>query len=309
MDGPVAGMLHARTNGSHRCNPGLIHRVCSALVFMKVTLNVCLAVLLYLPSVLIAAEPPPKGEPTNAVEAAAQKARHEAALDKKYNAWVATLSPEAQAWETVLQQNLGGFYLSGHKQDKIAGKSDAWDFVTDHPGLPRVLLIGDSVSRGYTLPVRKVLQSKVNVHRAPENCGPTANGLKKIEIWLGKDRWDVIHFNFGIHDRNTPLADYKQRLEQLLERLSKTGAKLVWASTTPIPDDPSKNQSAASIVEKNAAAAELMSKYGVVTDDLFTAVSPLLGTLQRANDVHFTDEGYEFLGGQVAASIESVLKR
>jgi hypothetical protein len=251
---------------------------------------------------------PPKGEPTNAAEAAAQKAAKEAVLDGKYQAWVATLAPEQQAWEKVLQENLGGFYLPFHKQDKIAGKSNAWDFVADKPGLPRVLLIGDSVSRGYTQPVRAALEGKMNVHRAPENCGPTANGLKKIEVWLGDGKWDVIHFNFGIHDRNTPVADYKQRLQQLVDRMSKTGAKLVWATTTPIPDDPSKNQTAASVVGKNAAALEVMKEYGVVCDDLFEAITPHLAEMQNPNDVHFNAGGYEFLGKQVAASLEAALK-
>src|SRR5690606_25554132 len=134
-------------------------------------------------------------------------------LDEQYTAWVATLSPEQQAWERLLQENLGGFYLPIHKKEKVNGRSNAWDFVQDDPKLPRVLLIGDSVSRGYTQQVRKALAGKVNVHRAPENCGPTANGLKKIEIWLGDGKWDLIHFNFGIHDRNTPIPDYLQRLE------------------------------------------------------------------------------------------------
>ena len=26
---------------------------------------------------------------------------------------------------------------------------------------------------------------------------------KKIDIWLGEGKWDVIHFNFGIYDRAT----------------------------------------------------------------------------------------------------------
>ena len=61
-------------------------------------------------------------------------------------------------WEKVLQENLGnGFYLPAHKRDKLAGRSTAWDYVADDPKLPRVLLIGDSVSRGYTLPTRKAL--------------------------------------------------------------------------------------------------------------------------------------------------------
>ena len=246
---------------------------------------------------------PPKGEPTNAAEAAAKKAADEAKLEADYQAWYDTLTPDQQAWEQVLQENLGGFYLPIHKREKVAGRSNAWDYVEDDPALPRVLLIGDSVSRGYTQAVRKELKGKVNVHRAPENCGPTATGLKKLDIWLGDGKWDLIHFNFGIHDRNTPIADYTQRLQQLVERMQKTGAKLVWATTTPIPDQPDKKQTAASIVERNDAASKVMAEAGVAVDDLFTAITPRLAELQNPNDVHFNGAGYEFLGQQVAQSL------
>ncbi|MGC9318533.1 MAG: SGNH/GDSL hydrolase family protein, partial [Armatimonadota bacterium] len=69
--------------------------------------------------------------------------------------------------------------------------------IEDDPELPRVLLIGDSISVGYTLPVRSILEGTANVHRIPENGGPTARGLERIEDWLGDERWDVIHFNWG----------------------------------------------------------------------------------------------------------------
>ena len=261
----------------------------------------------------VAAPEPTKTEPTNALEAAAKelaakKAAQDATIDAKYFAWVAQLPPEAQAWEKVLQENLGnGFYLPAHKRDKVAGKSTAWDFVKDDPKLPRVLLIGDSVSRGYTQPTRAALAGVANVHRAPANCGPTAAGVKNLEVWLGGGKWDVIHFNFGIHDRGTPAADYVQRLEAIVARLEKTGAKLVWASTTPIPDNPAQKQTARSIVEKNALAAEVMRKHGIPTDDLFAALTPRLADLQNPNDVHFTAAGYEFLGAQVAAAIRAAL--
>jgi len=255
----------------------------------------------------------PAAEPTNAAEAAAKKAAEDQRIDGLYQAKVATLSPERQAWEKVLQENLGnGFYLPIHKRDFVKGTSTAWDFVADDPKLPRVLLIGDSVSRGYTLAVRAALAGQANVHRAPENCGPTANGLKKLDTWLasaGTGKWDVIHFNFGIHDRATPLADYNGRLTQILTRLQSTGAKLIWASTTPIPDDPAKKQTAAAIVERNTAAAALMAKHAVAIDDLFTAITPKLATLQNPNDVHFTNAGYLFLGSEVAKSISPHLKK
>jgi hypothetical protein len=188
----------------------------------------------------------------------------------------------------VLEQNLGNGFLSAlHKKDKIAGRSNAWDFVQDDPKLPRVLLIGDSISRGYTQDVRKAMAGKANVHRAPENCGPTANGVKKIEIWLGDGQWDVIHFNFGIHDRKTPAADYEQRLETLITRMKQTGAKLIFATTTPVPPDTKDGpELVTQIAEKNEIALRVMKKHGVAIDDLYGFLAPQLEGIANPQDVH-----------------------
>jgi lysophospholipase L1-like esterase len=247
-------------------------------------------------------------EPTNAAEAAARKADADRRLDEQYQAVVARFPPAQQAWERMLQENLGSFYLPIHQREKVAGKSTAWDFVPDDPRLPRVLLIGDSVSRGYTLAARAALTGKANVHRAPENCGPTANGLKKLDLWLGRGKWDVIHFNFGIHDRGTPLADYESRLAQIIIRLKATGAKLIWASTTPIPRDDAKKQTPESIVERNVVAARLAAQHGCAVNDLFGFITPQLAATQNPNDVHFNARGYEVLGQQVARAVAAVLR-
>jgi|GEM_PF-695359 len=235
----------------------------------------------------------------------ATETKEEAELDDRYQAWVETLTPARQEWEGTLQAELGSYYLPIHKREKAAGKSNAWDFVEDDPALPRILLIGDSVSRAYTQTVRKELAGIANVHRAPSICGPTSNGLNKIDLWLGDGKWDVIHFNFGIHDRRTPLADYATRLEQLIQRMQRTGAELVWASTTPIPDVPG-TYSADSIAPRNAAAANVMQEHGVAIDDLFTAITPHLAEWQNPNDVHFSEPGNEFLGKQVATFLKSM---
>src|SRR5688572_24526778 len=92
--------------------------------------------------------------------------------------------------------------------------------IKDDPKLPRVLLIGDSISIGYTVPARKELEGKANVHRIPTNGGPTTNGLKNIDAWLGKGKWDVIHFNWGLHDlkmekngmHQVPIEEYEKNL-------------------------------------------------------------------------------------------------
>lgn len=254
------------------------------------------------------AAPATATEPTNVAEAAAKKAAADKVIEEKYQQWRATRSPEELKWVKTLEANLGGFYLPLYKLEKSRGSVSAWDYVPDDPKLPRVLLVGDSVSRGYTLATREALAGQANVHRAPENCGPTANGLKKLAIWLGDGKWDVIHFNFGIHDRATTPADYEDRLEQIVARLKKTGAKVIWATTTPIPPDTKDGPAAtAAIVEKNEIAARVMQKNDVAIDDLFAFITPHLAQVQNPKDVHYNGEGYKLLGGQVADSIRKAL--
>lgn len=249
-----------------------------------------------------------KGEPPSAEEIAKKKAADKA-TNEKFQLWKSKRPQEQQVWETVLEKNLGSFYLPIYQLEKLNNRISAWDYVKDDPKLPRVLLIGDSVSRGYTLPARVALERKANVHRAPENCGPTSNGIKKMEVWLCEGKWDVIHFNFGIHDRKTSAKDYEDRLELIVKQLKATGAKLIWASTTPIPPDTKDGPEATTaIIEKNRIAADIMKKNMVHVNDLFDFITPQLSKVQNPMDVHFKGEGYDMLGKQVALEIEQVLK-
>lgn len=184
--------------------------------------------------------------------------------------------------------------------------------IEDVSGLPRVLLIGDSISMGYTDPVRALLAGRFNVHRIPENAATTANGAAKIDQWLGTGKWDVIHFNFGLHDlrimeggaHQVAMADYEANLRKLVARLKQTGARLIWASTTPIPDaglNPPRRS--ADVRAYNEAAARVMREHAVGIDDLYAFALPQLEKIQRPNNVHFTPEGSGVLARQVAASI------
>ena len=274
-----------------------------------------LAALLLVPLAALHAASPsaagaPAGESSNAKEAVAKKNAEDQVIAEKYAALVASLPPDRQAWERTLQENLGGFYLPIHKRLRVQGRSSCWDFVQDDPKLPHVLLIGDSVSGGYTLATRKLLTGRANVHKAPENCGPTANGLRKLGVWLAGEKWEAIHFNFGIHDRKTPPDVYEQNLEQLVARLEKTGAKLIWASTTPVPPDTKDgDKMPAAIVERNKIAARVMQKHRIVTDDLHGWILPDLAKYQNPHDVHFNGAGYNRIAERVVRVIDVALPK
>lgn len=188
--------------------------------------------------------------------------------------------------------------------------------ITDEPGLPRVLLIGDSISIGYTLDARANLKGKANVHRIRTNGQSTRVGLLELERkWLRTGKWDVIHFNWGLHDLKyingkiqVPLPEYEANLENLVQILERTAAKLIWASTTPFPDSELRvPRYMKDLVAYNEAAAKIMAKHHIPIDDLCAAVAPRLGELQRPLDVHFKPEGDAFLGKLVAESISKSL--
>ncbi|MHC4231641.1 MAG: SGNH/GDSL hydrolase family protein [Planctomycetota bacterium] len=218
----------------------------------------------------------------------------------------ATLSEEHLAWEIILKENLGSFYYPRYLKKRIAGEEQAWDYVKDDPSLPRILIIGDSISRGYTLPVRHALAGKVNVHRAPENCGATSRGLEKLDLWLGNGPWDLIVFNFGIHDRNTSSDVYRKNLETIIARLQLTNAKLLWVTTTPVPPG-ALEYVEGSIERLNPIGLEVALAHQIPVADLHTEVLPILEDYQYPQNCHFEDEGYEYMGQFIAQQVMRAL--
>jgi acyl-CoA thioesterase-1 len=198
--------------------------------------------------------------------------------------------------------------------------------IDDNPSLPRVWIIGDSISIGYTEPLRAELAGVANVHRVqcdpcsyPLNGGSTFRGLERIEQWLGGSNWDLIHFNWGLWDLSymddgelrVLLAQYEINLERLVRTLEATGAKLIWATTTPIPHgrlNPPKRLPGDEI-KYNQVADEIMKRHHIAIDDLFTFASKRLPDIQAPEDVHFTDEGYKVLAHEVALHIKAGLQQ
>lgn len=189
--------------------------------------------------------------------------------------------------------------------------------VEEVAGLPRVLLLGDSISMGYTVPVRELLKGKANVLRPPVNCSSTGNALENLDGWLGKGKWDLVHFNFGLHDaklppegiRHAPPEVYGSNLRELVKRLKATGARLVWATTTPVPNGGfiSPTRRFGDIDQYNAIARKVMEENGAIINDLSGVIASQVGTLQNPNDVHFSHEGSALLAGAVAATVEKAL--
>ena len=192
------------------------------------------------------------------------------------------------------------------------------------PNLPNILIIGDSISIGYTGLVRTQLHGTANVVHNPGNAQGTTLGLKKLEEWLGDTQWDVIHFNWGLHDlkhvtkaganSNDPndpqqadLETYTANLTVLVKQLKATGSKLIFATTTPYPKGVRPCRLPENAVNYNAAALKIMKANNIQVNDLYSLVLPKLKTLQKRRNVHFNAEGSKVLADQVATTIQSAL--
>ena len=192
---------------------------------------------------------------------------------------------------------------------------DIWISHANETNLPRVLLIGDSITRAYYPEVEKQLEGRAYVGRLASSAFISDPALlQQIEMVLGQYKFDVIHFNNGMHGWQHSEQEYEQAFPKFLKTIRKYApdAKLIWANTTPLkvsPSLPAGNQTQATderIAARNASVLKFVQAQGIPVDDLNT---PMRGHPEfHSDNVHFNEQGIAIQSAQVAAHIEKLLK-
>lgn len=208
---------------------------------------------------------------------------------------------------------------------------------TDDPALPRVLVIGDSIRMNYHEAAKRALRGVANYHRNAGNAGPSDRGVVCAESWLGDYtrpglRWNLIQFNHGLHDlrqaydeatgeygaHQIPVEAYQENLERIIAILKRTGARLMWCSTTPVPNNSHGRWPTGVFGRRkdedlayNRAALEVIRRHpDILVNDLnaFVRASPEFDAWRRQADVHFWDKRLqEVVGRAVAEAIARAL--
>ena len=202
--------------------------------------------------------------------------------------------------------------------------------LNESPEKPKILIIGDSISIGYTPFVKKALSSKYDVFHNPGNAQHTGTGLENISKWIGNNDWDIIQFNWGLWDlcyRNPDsknqgnrdkingkitfsIEEYKSNLDSIIKILkTKTKAKLVFVTTTYVPEN-EEGRFKKDALRYNKAAKEVMKKNDIPINDIYAksiAIHKKFGL--GSDDVHYTSEGYEELSKLIVSFIENKVEK
>ena len=188
--------------------------------------------------------------------------------------------------------------------------------------LPRVLLLGDSIRMSYQPIVAKLLDNRAEVVGPEDNCGTSRHTFGAIDDWLAVlGSPHVVHWNNGLHDighrpQRDPiqysLETYLVDLKGILARLRRTGAKIIWATTTPVhPERPFLDTAwswrSEEIDPYNAAAVRLMQSERVPVNDLHGIVASNLAAYLGDDMVHLSEAGQEACARAVLKAVEALL--
>jgi len=235
------------------------------------------------------------------------------------------LSDKADLFPDKIHPNAGGATLMAKEIYRVLTGESPAETMKEQAALANVLIIGDSISIGYFPPAKELLKYDAVVVHNPGNARHTRFGLEKLDAWLGRTKWDVIHFNHGLHDlkyvdengKNVavengrpqiPIEKYEKNLEEMVKRLKRSGAELIFATTTPVPDGTGIRVKG-DAKKYNVAAERVMKRHGITVNDLYSFAMPRLANIQRPQNVHFHETGSFLLGEEVAAGILDKLER
>ncbi len=187
--------------------------------------------------------------------------------------------------------------------------------------MKKAILLGDSIREWYTLNVVEELKGKVEViWQKGDNGRFAAYTLGQLGGLLSEHgKVDIVHFNNGYWDMSTlpftnektfPIPEYQHYLRRIIKLARAAGAKVVFATTTPLPADNTATDNTGTgvnfnlekdtVVEYNNAALEVMKEENVPVNDLYAIAKKHPRYYKCEDNLHHTPEGNAVLGKAVA---------
>ena len=176
--------------------------------------------------------------------------------------------------------------------------------------LPRVLLVGDSITHNYQEKVRELLRGVCYVDYISTSYAIDTKMYNQLVYnFMTDSKYALIHFNHGLHGIHLSKKSYKSRMNKLLSKIDKD-VKLIVATSTIVYREGNKRLDGAwmkRVRERNAAVQEIAAEKGCTVDDLYTVSVSIPKEYRYVDGTHYLQEGYAMLAEMVAACIRKNL--
>lgn len=175
--------------------------------------------------------------------------------------------------------------------------------------LPRILLIGDSITNNYQEMVRQKLKGIAYVDYIATSYSidmPIYKNL--IKNFANDSIYDLIQFNNGLHGKYLSKKKYSSCVTKILEKF--TCKKIVLATSTYvykegniIPDDSWNKR----VVERNDALKEIAKENGYFITDLYPVSLSMQKDFRYSDGIHYVQGGYNILAEEVVKSMKKLI--
>ena len=185
-----------------------------------------------------------------------------------------------------------------------------WSDEAERTDLPRVLLVGDSITGGYQAMVRDALRGVCLVdYFCTSYAVDSAIYHAVLRMYVTDARYAAVHFNHGLHGKHMTGEVYKENVERILEQISGCGAKVIAALTTQVLDGEGKPDASweEKIAERNAAIEDIATRCGYAVNDLYAPSVSMPAEKRLGDGVHYQEAGYRVFADKVIAAVRQAL--
>lgn len=201
-----------------------------------------------------------------------------------------------------------------HIEREYVEWTDVWLPGAERADLPHILIIGNSITKGYTPKVEKALEGRAYVGRfSNSKCLGDPALLDELESVLKHNKFDIIHFNNGLHGAGYSEEEYDKAFPKLIKLIRKyqPKAKLIWATTTPVRCGEGMTgftEFSDRVKVRNEIAMKHIDKDGnIMVDDLWGVVVDHPEYYAGGDGTHPVESGWEALAKQVTMVLDKVL--
>lgn len=191
--------------------------------------------------------------------------------------------------------------------------------------MKKILLIGDSIRKGYDTYVRESMAGLAEVYFPEENCTFTTNILRFLHVWADNLKLydaDAVHFNAGLWDTLRIYGDdvlvkpdtYADNLKRIVSRIRFLfpNAKILFATTTPVREDgyftDFESRTNDDVRRYNQIARDIFSGTDVILNDLYALAAEFPESYYSDQTHFYTGIATEKLGGKVCDALCDALR-